>query len=472
MLAVGLAGLCMVTAIAFITWRWADDFSNALSLRHSSIVGLMINNYIKWDGRSLTLGSFIQFAMIKYLPVWLCNLFWTTCFVFAAFFVYKIIRLEVNARSLESPILSWIQFLLVVFMFWLGMGFHISETVYWETGGIYSFNLLTAFAWLFLQVWLPGRVEVLEKPFPRVLLFFANFLFGIIAGMSAQNLSPALLLAGVFIIVVRSVNTGKFGSSCFFILAGLVGIAVGTAILYAAPGNFGRARFGADSLSLNLSVLLKRNLLSVARYLYWSCPILITSMLAGFLFASYRAMGRYPIKFFKVLHVTVDKKLLLRLLDKFKWLIAAVATYLPFTVLPDFVAPRTTIFFAVFLSIFIIETGTSICTYIFFDTSHEAKSVQKLNPIALVFLAVIFISQLLLASSQLFLGLETLNKIGQREKYFLTERVKGQDVEMPAIAVPKLLYVLRLMDVTNDPSHWINRSVSDYYELKSIRLKE
>src|SRR3989338_9469412 len=140
-----------IIGIALFTWPKADDISLLLQMNEKGFFAHIVKSYLYWDGRIISLGI-IQNLFLKYLPVEIINTIWASCLVLTAFASLKIFlyaskiktRFALSDYIVGTAIISGI--------FWYGFKSHISDTVYWATGGVYVMALLFAVFWLYLWV--------------------------------------------------------------------------------------------------------------------------------------------------------------------------------------------------------------------------------------------------------------------------------------------------------------------------------
>ncbi|MBK9223674.1 MAG: hypothetical protein IPO23_01675 [Flavobacterium sp.] len=122
------------------TFYWADDYSFILNVNKNGLLSNCILGYYNWDGRFLTLGALIQGFIIQNFAIEFVTLFWSILFLGSGFLMYKIISDEVKLENIEAKNQILIGAILSIIL-WLGSYSHISETIYWATGGVYTFNL-------------------------------------------------------------------------------------------------------------------------------------------------------------------------------------------------------------------------------------------------------------------------------------------------------------------------------------------
>lgn len=456
----GAIVIISVLALSCVTWRWADDFSLYNDLKnHYSVFEKMWHNYTHWDGRALSVGHFLTSVFTKYFPPEPTIFIWAFSFVMSALIFVKILLQEIGDKNLsvkESIILT----ALIVCVLWLGMGLHISETIYWVSGGFYTFSNFLGLTWVYYL----NKIQKAEHCRHRLRIALPLFVFSLITGMSSQNLSTALLVfLGLTWLQDRMFSEGK--KEVLYIAAAL-GLIAGTALLFLAPGNFIRAAYGSNSFALSPETLFINYLRVLIYYVNWSGGLLILSIMAAWLISH---MGQYVRKIH--LHREIrDLKLsqvISELFGTFKYLFAALATIVPFIMVPTFAfSYRTSIFFMTFLSLFVVLFINWLNVFSY----ENAKFSSFLQPIAKMLLLCLFVAQIGLIIVHFQDGFRIKGKILERESYLQKPELKNTDVVLPPLETGHVPFSLRFGDIGSDQNNWVNLSVAKFYNLKSIRI--
>lgn len=456
----GAIVILSVLALSCVTWRWADDFSGYVALKnHSSVFEKMWHSYTHWDGRALSVGHFLTSIFIKYFPPEPAIFIWAFFFVMGALIFVKILLQEIGDKNLsfkESIILT----ALIVCVLWLGMGLQISETIYWVSGGFYTFATFLGLTWVYYL----NKIQRSEQCRQRLRIALPLFVFSLIAGMSSQNLSPALLVfLGLTWLQDRIFLKEKKG---LLYIAGALGLIAGTALLFLAPGNFIRAAYGTNSFALSPKTLFINYLRVLIYYVNWSGALLILSIMAAWVISH---MGQYvkTVHLHKEIRNLKLSQMSNELFGTFKYLFAALATIVPFIMVPTFAfSPRTSIFFMTFLSIFVVLFINWLNVFSF----EKANFSSFLQPVAKILLLCLFVLQIGVVVVHFQDGIRIKGKILERESYLQKPELKNTDVVLPPLETGHVPFSLRFGDIGSDQNNWVNYSVAKFYNLKSIRI--
>lgn len=341
---IGFLLIVLILLLNLNTFYWADDYAILNEINDLGIYQRCIHGYNVWDGRYLTPTAFLQGAFLKMLPVELITLFWNCCFLISGILLFYIIQEETNDKSGSSKKI-YMPFLVAV-IFWLGSYKHIGETIYWATGGVYSFNLLLGAVWLLLFYKIQRTNSLGIK---SVFLFFT-----ICIGLTTQNLTIGLITFLLLTITGDCLKNEK--KNIIFNVILLLIIIAGTLFLSLAPGNFVRAEEINNSAfrDITLWMLVKNSAFALAKYLLFSFFLIILSTLAALV---YVFQSGIPIA--RVLKNLIffpkTKEQSIAFIATYKYLIVALSTILPFITMPEVVSPRTAIYFMFFLVIFIFR---------------------------------------------------------------------------------------------------------------------
>ncbi|WP_395053509.1 DUF6056 family protein, partial [Flavobacterium sp.] len=258
---VGLISLFSILILSVNTFYWADDYSFMLKIKSKGIIGNCIYGYNNWEGRFLTLGAFFQGFLIKYFRVEFITLVWSSLFLTSGLLMIKIIFSELN-----SVIFNKINYYLIAIslaiLLWLGAYFHVAETVYWATGGIYSFFLLQCSVWIIFYLnFQKGNFTTFQKIFFLVFCFFS--------GASSQNLAVAflaLIAISILLDYLKNDKTNNKWNYLFFLF-----VFLGVLFISIAPGNFVRMKVnGMTHFDMSFYGILRGIILTLKSYIIWS----------------------------------------------------------------------------------------------------------------------------------------------------------------------------------------------------------
>jgi hypothetical protein len=412
---------------------------------------------MQWDGRFLSLGAFLQSFSIKYLPHELSTLMWTSFFIISSYLFVEIILLEINITNqiIRDKLIFTAMFASV---FWIGMKSHIAETVYWATGGVYAFSNCIGLLYAFTLVCLRNNKANTCNIFSYLYLLMLS----IVSGMLSHSLTPALWVL-LFFNWIDSRYFIKRRQDIMFLLAA-IGLALATAIVFFAPGNFVRAAHIKDSLEMKLDVLAENYIRVLIYYCQLSTLLVCLSIIFGFVFYYIKQPNAY---FYRNINYCNNNGMnfLRCLLIIGKYFCATLATIVPFIVIPNVAVPRASIFFMTFLTLFM--TITIICINDLLSKWNWA--VFQFRPIAYIIVLLLYFVQLVIVGSQLHYGLNIKHQISIREQYLMTPELKNSDVVLPPMKLSHIPFSLRFNDITSDATYWINQAVANYYGLRSIR---
>ncbi|CAM3594147.1 hypothetical protein FSS13T_16400 [Flavobacterium saliperosum S13] len=340
----GLLVITLILSLNLNTFYWADDYAVLNEVHDLGIYQRCIHGYFTWDGRYLTPAAFLQGAFLKLLPVEMITLFWNCCFLLSGVLLFYIIKEETNDKSgtLNKTYLP----LLITVIFWLGSYAHIGQTIYWATGGVYSFNLLLGAIWLLLFY----KVPKTNRPvFKIVFLIFTVFI-----GLTTQNLTIGFIALLLLTVVTDFLKNEKRNINYNVLL--LLIIIGGTLFLSLAPGNFLRVEEINNSAFRNstLWMLIRNSAFTLATYFLYSFILIILSVLAAFVYV-FQSGNKISATIKSHIFIPKTKERFLAFIATYKYLIVAFSTILPFITMPEVVSSRTAIYFMFFIVIFIFR---------------------------------------------------------------------------------------------------------------------
>lgn len=472
----GFLVLFFIVSRAFFSFRWTDDYCTLNVIRDKNIWQYAWYAYNNWDGRGIMTGL-ISGSAIKYLPVTITNSIWALALIGTAFVVNKILQFELIYISRDKYD-SLIRTAAIAGTLWLGMGIHISETIYWATGGFYIFSAFLGVLWSYYLLKLVNNIR--SKPHPTNQEMIVFFLLSIPTGMLSHNLSTGLLVFGVTIMIIYWLNNQYDLKKLLTGIFALVGIIVGTIIISVAPGNFIRAAAAKRSFQLNIPTLMQNYLDALKFYLGISQSLIILCILAAFLltfllgkkFGLKEAFTINLGRIGKEIKIPLNKKILIKILDRSKYLLASFATVLPFVLLPDFATPRTSIYFMIFLSIFIFVSFIPILKPTLFVPGNKSTNQRKgALTFGYLMLCLLFLFQLSILVPHNIQTYKIQKEINKREKILAGVKNTNADIVLPLLNIGVVPFSARFSDVSEDSKFWINNCISQYYGLKSVRTR-
>jgi hypothetical protein len=341
---------------------------------------------------------------------------------------------------------------------------HICQTVYWATGGVYICGCFWASILLYTILRMVKRDFKTYSSLHKIRYFFLVICLSFVGGSIAQNLFPALI---VFYVLQYTISIKEIRSQTFLyilFIASFLALLLGGLVLYAAPGNYSRASLGPNTLHLGFMPIVRHALFAIAFYGYKSIALVLSVGVA--LFALFLASRK------RISQTSFSLKILFNegfwsFLENYKWLLVAMTTMLPFVVVPDFISPRTAIFFMFFLAIFLFHFASIKATHLI----TEEKKDTPLNTKTLFYmLSCIFVLHLLVMTVQFRSAYYIQKDIMQRYNYLQQKSNQGKNIIVNVITKP-IPFALQFDDISKDSCYWINKAVSKYYHLHSITLK-
>jgi Family of unknown function (DUF6056) len=364
---------CFIVLIVFSlcinTFYWADDYALINDLNKNGVWQNCLSLYLTWDGRLLSLGAIIQGFFLKNLPIELITFLWSLCFLTSGALIFYIINQELQFQ-IKNKYTTILIVLMLTIVSWLGAYIHFSETIYWGTGGCYSFGLLLGSIWV---LWFL-RIQDLKIGFIQKILFL---IFSMIVGGTTQNLTIALHTLIIIYLFYNYLKKIKSINNLNFLI--LISILLGLSFIMLAPGNAIRMKeAGYETFSnVTLYLILRQTSFVLFYYLCYSIVAIVLSILVAFgifnLLNPCTKFNKLPkIKFPKT------KENWIQLMFELKWLLVSLSTILPFILIPNLMAKRTVIFFVYFMILFVV----TFCLRILEKSFMISTDIMKPNRIS------------------------------------------------------------------------------------------
>lgn len=341
--------IVLILLLSLNSFYQSDDYSYMIDLKQNGVIDNCINGYYNWDGRFLSLGAFVQGFCLLYLPVELIVFIWSLCFLTSGFFAFLILDLELKFKF-ENNSTKILVILILILAFWFGAHTHFCETIYWATGGAYSFALLLGAmcTYFFLKLQVSKTNFIVKTCF---------LVFAFIVGGSTQNLSLPILTLIFIHIILDFLNAKKdnFGFNILLLISALAGLI----FISTAPGNMFRVKaVNYDYQSqLNVLLLIKNYCYVLAKFLLRSILSIILATLLGF-FIALLSNKSFDFLSKDFILIPKTKSKFSFFLQTYKWFFVAISSAIPFIIIPDFSGKRTVIYFQFFIIIF-------ICSFVF-----------------------------------------------------------------------------------------------------------
>ncbi len=448
----------LIFSLCINTFYWADDYALINDLNKIGVVQHCIEGYLTWDGRMLSLGGFVQCFLLKNLSIELITFVWSFCFLISSFLIYSIINQEFRFQITNKNTKVLVVLVLTI-VSWLGAYIHFSETIYWGTGGCYSFGLLLGSIWVlwFLKIQ-DLKINLIQK--------IVFFIFSIIVGGTTQNLTIALVTL-IFIYLfynylksVKSVNNFNF-----FIL---IAILLGLSFIMFAPGNSIRMKEAGYETFSNLTFLIffRHSLFVLVYYFYFSIVAIIFTIVVAFgIFHTQNPNTQFN-KLPKII-VPKTKENWVDLMFNFKWLLVALSTILPFILIPNLMAKRTVIYFVYFMILFTVTFSMKIFqkTFLISNTIYEPKQISK----STIPFLIILICAAVFVIYNFKKGFLLKKEITKRENFLKNSTGKTVNLKLIDQNLTSPCYHFTDFPIDkNEEDDFIKKSQEEYFNVKII----
>lgn len=421
--------LIIFIVLGYLITPTADDFCNVNQIYklNSSIYQYVIYNYENWTGRVYTtfaLGILLKNISLNYVSA--LGIIMSMLFIATNSLILKYSFGEM--KYLKCFILSLLVSMLNLVLM---RNIPIGEIVFWPTGGVvYLFSIFVGY--YFLNI-----VQDEKKKNSFI------FIIGIISGGMLEMLSIALIIYLILNLILKKHEKIDVKKNIY----GLVGLIVGSIILFFAPGNFKRASFGQVGVLKDPLEVLK-----VAEF----------KILEFLKIASYREFTILSIILVLTWLIQKEKKLIdnnnkKEILKIFKFLVAGMGSILPMLVVPDFIVARTS-------AVLYFFTFSAFLTFLIVIIKTTKGSLVRIEKI-LVILLFLYFSQ----KSIRWIGDAIIFRNEVRERHERIVQSKEDSLEINKIQ-EKIPAYIHFNDITENSENWINICVSEYYK-KKLTLK-
>jgi hypothetical protein len=464
-----------IVGLSAVTWQKADDFSVYTNIKsHANIFHDAAESYKLWDGRAFSPGKLLTVFMIEHAPSEVSNFVWSLFFVGYVLMIFAILRFEMPGLHIATGASRLIVLGILCSSVWLSMGIHDSQTIYWATGGFYTFDNFFQLLWIYYLLKMMAQPPMTRHGlFRKTLNTIGFFLFSALLGMSSQNLSPALLCVPLVLAIMKVLRkTNLSPEQKCMLLVSTLGILTGSAIMFLAPGNFVRAHQGIHSFQFGFSTNAGNLKGIIADYLYIVRALVLLTPFSALILTFITAGAQRRLHFFKTISIIVSRLLLVDILDRAKWLVFAALTIVPLMAVPDFRPARAAIFCMTYLIIFLLESFLPIfSTLLFGSECIDASPKRFIHPAGAVLIVVFITIFYGIMAVHYGLGWHARSQLMVRDTFLRSPQNSNKDVDVPPVSVPFMPFALSIMDITADSSDWKNIAVAQYYHLRSIRLK-
>jgi hypothetical protein len=440
----------LIIGLAFYGVLWSDDFTFIKTWNSKDgLIDYLIGQYMGWDGRFMSIQGVTQILLIVFVPPSIGLLVWVFCFFYFTVFLTRIIDIETGVFShFQSRGFDKIHTCLMFFvLIWFGNKFHLYDTVYWVTGGIYAMSLAFSFGFIWF---------VLKNGFKKGrVLTVIGFLISIIVGLSGANITFALV---VFLLIhyfpewYKSEKImRKFIFTRWFIWS--LGVVISTLFIIVAPGNFIRASFSSMGSEISIMSTIYNLFEIFARYVYYSYPILFL----GVFLLLYLSSSLSILRLVKSYMPDFSKDLLYNL-NKYKWFLVGASSIIPLLVVPENSGRRTAVFFINMMFLFVMSNGLM---------GFVGKCEKNVNITIRAFYRIVFYLFLFIAFLVLIyhhvLSFNIYNQIKERELFLLKNKGVVEEIYVKPILVPRIPFSFKFHDKLHKP-------YADYYGYDTIKL--
>lgn len=460
-----IISIISIIALSFFVFKNADDYYFAFSQKGVNIFEYMFNRYMQWDGRSISLATFVQISAIRYLSLEGVVFIWTCCFILLSYFITKILQIELNLEtlSIKNKIIATA---IISITLWQGMKSIISEVVYWGVGGAYIFTTLTSIVWIFFIL---KKLKKEEIFFTKTL----TFVFAVIAGASSMNLGTALLTFCIVIFFEKYLNNTLTKSRKIFLILSFIGVTVGLFIITIAPGNFLRAKTlgNSSTFSFNAYHLLSNFKTIIINYFSLGKTLILISIISSvFIIMVLKPLNKiknyFKIKIPSEINFKIRNQEISTFLTNTRWLWVAISTTFPMLFINYTQANRATIFFLIFCFLFV--------SYFIIKLANKYFIINAGKPnLRYILVGIFFLLHIGIIGKHYKLAYNLKKEINQREIVLSVKQktFKGKDVIIEPIksTIPVSICFFKL---STDKNYWVNSHMARYYGFKSISIKE
>lgn len=430
-----------IISISIVTPKFIDYYYTYAIVHKYGVKHFILTQYRWNDGRAISLPGLIRENLIMWLP---------HAAVIAIFAATLIILVYIYNKFLEKSLsirFTYFSLITTLFIFFYGFYAHIAHSLYWGVGGGYMFGLLFNCLWFYFLLGLHKNDNLLSK---KSIIFI--LLSGVVGGIG-QNLFPSIFIYYLYILVFK-----KSTFNLYALFFSFITFAIGALIISVAKGNTAHASLIFHTTIFSTLSELPLNYFKVlGSYLSISVVIILLSIFLGIYH------GIINAKFYE------DKK---EKKHHIIWLLMALTTVAPMSLIPVAASPRTSIFFQFFISIFFHNISYQLVVAKC-KKSEVNFSFAKLFPT----ISVLF---LLVHSFFIFMqwkyGLIAIKNEQDNDTAIRSEIREGKKVVELKEAITKknsMAFCINYTEdpISKDPTFWVNGQLAEYYGVDSIKAK-
>lgn len=445
----GFISIVLILGISFLTWKWVDDFRFEKFLQTKGVFEFMWYLFTHWDGRFLSFVSFLQLSLIKYLNHDFVIFIYSLFFISNSILIFRTIFDELNLKTkLKMHNFLYIIPICSISLFY-GFYKHISETVYWEVGGIYMVHVFLGLLWII------GYNKIIKKN-QKILIIVCFSLFSIMTGMLTQNLVVCLLM----FILIESILFfyHKEKRKLLFLILFAVCLIIGISITSFSTGTLFRISSSANSIEIN-PINYIRNYFHIFKVFFKASVLLIP-------FSVFSAISIFILLRVKLNEqVKEESNRIIRFIVYFKWFLIGISSVSVLAFIPDRADFRTSLFFMIFLYIFIV-------LFCF----NALSKIRRINffinqRIISICLLILFSGHLIYMSYCFKIGYEFKTYMIKVDRNLRAHKDIESSIVVKNIALRSypFVYNIRKWELSNNPDADINKEWSFYYGIKSIK---
>ncbi len=439
-LIISLVGLAVFALVCFLNhlyplysddWLYAFIYGSEPLLKIDSFSDIVIsqyNHYLQWGGRAVV-------HSIAQLLIWIGEP-WNDILNSAVFtfLILLICKYSTNGKGANVK-----AFIVLFLLSWFFLPALIATTL-WLTG---SANYLwgTAIVLLFLYPFYTYHQGV--EGGDNTLKISAFFLFGILSGWTLENMFVAQVAFILLLIVWAKKNKRVIPK---WIYAGLIGVCIGGAFMLLAPGNFIRSEHVNESLGLVDESFIYNMGYRILKVLYrYSVYILPLTLLYAAMFYVHNKSSKDTWRNNKVAQGS-----LLFAISAHIGCMAMVAT-------PIF-PPRAAFGIIVLM---IIAFGV-----LYANTDLKKIKYRKIDIFLITILCIYFVGTYAYDVK----NIHEMNEVFKEREQTVDEmKIKG---EKNIVFYKELVLPSRydFVDLSSDPTFWLNKQYKDYYNIESVTI--
>lgn len=453
--------IILIIVLGLISWPVADDFHFYSAIKSSTVFEHSWELYMNWGGRfSGFLLTLIPFSIINIEYSYLIVVFYACCLIITAYLLAFFLKnLSIGKKFL------YYDFGIITCILWLGLLPIAKEVIYWASGGVYILTTLLAILWIFIIYTFLFKIKTIKYKYLSLPLLM---IFSFFIGSSQEILSPALIFITIIMLLLARKKQKEIR---FIIVLALMFLTFGTIFMYIAPGNFIRAKIGADSFNFSIIKIVHNYFNALLQFSRITLKLIILTIIGAFSSALFK-LRNVKSKYSNINISTYIKSNMSRLIIIISFLISAFITLTPFILIPNFITLRASIYFQIFLLLFI--WGIIDYFLVFFinlDNKKIFRNITIFITISIICFAVISITTITISLKNIYYGIPIKDQMSYRHEYLLSlsETEKKQIINVKPIQ-GKIPEVLNFKDITIYEDHWINQDVADYYNLEGIKL--